>query len=83
MGQPQGEEPFEWRQAVLKEATILSSRLNLGDMPRALELMGTGKLHPARIITSVVSPHEVRDAFELMHDAPEHNIKAVVDMSKF
>ena len=82
MGQPQGEEAFEWRPFVLKEATILSSRLNLGDMPRALAMMRAGKLHPDRIITSIISPAEVKDAFDSMHDSPEQTIKAVVDMSR-
>jgi len=81
MGQGGSEELFFWKPFVLKEATIVSSRLNVGDMPRAVALMARGALHPDRIITHTVAPDDVQDGFEMMHDDPESVIKVVVDMA--
>jgi threonine dehydrogenase-like Zn-dependent dehydrogenase len=83
MGQPEGEEPFAWRPLVLKEATVVTSRLNLGDLPAAAALMAGGRLHPADIITHTVSPGGVGRAFEMMHSQPESVIKVVVDMASW
>jgi len=81
MGQGGFEEAFFWKPFVLKEATIVSSRLNLGDMPRALRMMADGLLHPGEIITHTIPPDQVEQGFRMMHDAPESVIKVVVDMS--
>ena len=82
MGQGGAEELFFWKPFVLKEATIVSSRLNLGDMPRALEMMAAGVLHPEQIITNVIAPADVQRGFEMMHSDAAHVIKVVVDMKK-
>jgi len=81
MGQGGFEEPFFWKPFVLKEASIVSSRLNLGDMPRAIAMMASGALHPELIITNTIGPDEVQRGFEMMHDEPSSVIKVVVDMS--
>lgn len=81
MGQGGSEEPFFWKPFVLKEATVVSSRLNLGDMPRALAMMAGGLLHPGQIITNTIAPDEVQHGFEMMQDDPGSVIKVVVDMS--
>ncbi len=80
MGQGGHEEAFFWKPFVLKEATIVSSRLNLGDMPRAIRMMADGLLHPAEIITDVIGPDEVQQGFERMHRDPGEVIKVVADM---
>ena len=81
MGQGGFEELFFWKPFVLKEATIVSSRLNLGDMPRAIRMMADGLLHPAEIITDTIGPDEVEKGFRMMHDNPGDVVKVVVDMS--
>jgi threonine dehydrogenase-like Zn-dependent dehydrogenase len=81
MGQGGSEEPFFWRPFVLKEATVVSSRLNLGDTPRALALMAGGELHPDHIITHTIGPGEVQHGFEMMESDPAGTVKVVVDMS--
>ncbi len=83
MGQGDAEEPFCWRPLVLKEASIVSSRLNLGDMPRAISLMAAERLTPQKIITHTITPDQVQHGFEMMHDHPDNVIKVVVDMSEW
>ncbi len=80
MGQGGAEEPFFWKPFVFKEATIVSSRLNLGDMPRAVALLASGNLHPDLVITHTISPDEVQQGFEIMHTDAAHVIKVAVDM---
>ncbi len=80
MGQGGLEELFFWKPFVLKEATIVSSRLNLGDMPRAIKLLAHGKLHPDRIITHTIAPDQVQQGFEMMRTDPARVIKVVVDV---
>jgi len=81
MGQGDADQPVFWRDFVLKEASIVSSRLNLGDLPRALDLMARGLVHPDAIITHTLLPKQVDDGFHMMHDRPDEAIKVVVDMS--
>ena len=83
MGQGEGDQPFDWRQLVLKEGRIVTSRLNLGEMSRAVDLMARGLLHPGRIITHTVTPDEVQSGFDMMHDDPENVVKVVIDMAGF
>jgi threonine dehydrogenase-like Zn-dependent dehydrogenase len=82
LGQGGYEELFFWKPFVLKEATIVSSRLNLGDMPRALDLMARGLLHPDAIITHTIAPPDVQSGFNMMHDRPEEAIKVIVQMNE-
>jgi len=81
LGQGGEEESFFWKSFVLKEARLLSSRLNLGDMPRAVAMMAGGLLHPREIITHTLEPGEVQKGFEMMHRDPGSVIKVVVDLS--
>ncbi len=81
MGQGGAPERFFWKPFVLKEATIVSSRLNLGDMPRALNLVASGALHPELIITDTIPPSGIQRAFERMHTDAGRVIKVVVNLS--
>ena len=81
MGQGEGDQPFDWRQLVLKEGRIITSRLNLGDMPRAVDLMARGHLHPEHIITHTVTADDVQSGFDMMHHEPETTVKVVVDIA--
>jgi len=83
MGQGEGTQPFDWRRLVLKEGRIVTSRLNLGELGRAVSLLASGALHPEHIITDTVGPDDVQDGFEMMHDNPDRVVKVVVDMTDF
>jgi len=80
MGQGEQVEKVYWREFVLKEATVVASRLNLGDFPRAIRLLEAGFLHPEHIITHRVP---LADAPQAYADLAAHKpgmIKAVVDI---
>jgi len=80
IGQGEQTEPVHWRQFVLKEATVVASRLNLGDFPRALAMLDAGMLHPEKIITHRVP---LADAPQAYADLAAHRpgmIKVVVEL---
>jgi threonine dehydrogenase-like Zn-dependent dehydrogenase len=75
----QGEEVF-WRPFVLKEATVVASRLNLGEFPRTLALLEAGRLHPEHIITHRVPLEAAPQAFADLASHKPGTIKVVVEI---
>ena len=80
LGQGEQIDEVHWREFVLKEATVVASRLNLGDFPRAIELIHAGRLHPDLIITHRVPLDQAPDAFARLADREEGMIKVVVEI---
>ncbi|MFP4055804.1 MAG: zinc-dependent alcohol dehydrogenase [Candidatus Brocadiia bacterium] len=81
MGQGEQTEEVFWREFVLKEATVVTSRLNLGDFPRAIEFLESGRVHPQHIITHRVPLAEAPQAFADLAAGTEGLIKVVVEIS--
>jgi threonine dehydrogenase-like Zn-dependent dehydrogenase len=72
--------PVPFKTLVLKEAEIIASRTSLGEMSRALHLLGQGRLHPDLLITDEVPLREITAAFaKIDREAPD-TIKVVVDV---
>jgi threonine dehydrogenase-like Zn-dependent dehydrogenase len=80
IGQGEQTEPVYWREFVLKEATVVASRLNLGDFPRALALLDAGMLHPEKIITHRVPLAEAPQAYADLAAHKPGMIKVVVEL---
>lgn len=80
LGQGEQTDRVYWRDFVLKEATVTASRLNLGDFPRAIALLESGRLHPDLIITHRVPLDAAPDAFARLAAHEPGMIKVVVDL---
>jgi len=80
MGQGEQVEQVYWREFVLKEAAVVTSRLNLGDFPRAIALMAVGFLHPDKIITHRQPLCEAPQAFARLAAKEPGMIKVVVEI---
>ena len=80
MGQGEQSDAAHWREFVLKEATVKTSRLNLGDFPRALSLLEAGHLHPERLITHRVPLEAAPQAFADLAAHKPGMIKVVVEL---
>jgi len=80
IGQGEQTEKVYWREFVLKEATVVASRLNLGDFPRALALLDAGMLHPEKIITHRVPLAEAPQAYADLAAHRPRMIKVVVEL---
>lgn len=80
IGQGEQTDSVYWREFVLKEATVKTSRLNLGDFPRAIALLEAGRLHPDSLITHRVP---LADAPRAYADLAAHKpgmVKVVVEL---
>ena len=80
LGQGEQTEKVYWREFVLKEATVVASRLNLGDFPRAIEMLEARRLHPDLIITHRVPLDEAPVAFARLAAREPGMIKVVVEI---
>ena len=80
LGQGEQTDEVYWRELVLKEATVATSRLNLGDFPRVLALLAAGRLHPERIITHRVALADAPRAFARLAAHEPGAIKIAVEI---
>jgi len=81
MGQGEQVEKVYWREFVLKEATVVTSRLNLGDFPRAIRLIEDRAVHPDKIITHRVPLSEAPQAFADLAAHKPSIVKVVVEIA--
>jgi len=80
LGQGEQTDTVYWREFVLKEATVTTSRLNLGDFPRAIALLEAGRLHPDRLITHRVPLADAPRAYADLAARKPGVIKVVVEI---
>jgi L-gulonate 5-dehydrogenase len=80
LGQGEQTEEVYWREFVLKEATIVASRLNLGDFPRAIALLEAGLLPPEAILTHRLPLAEAPDAVARLAAREPGMIKVVLEI---
>lgn len=81
LGQGEQIDKVYWREFVLKEATVVTSRLNLGDFPRAIQLLEAGLLHPDALITHRVPLAEAPAAYARLAAGEPRMIKVVVEIA--
>jgi L-gulonate 5-dehydrogenase len=81
LGQGEQVEQVYWREFVLKEASVVASRLNLGDFPRAIALLAAGRLHPDAVITHRVPLEEAPAAYARLAAREPGAIKVVVEIA--
>jgi threonine dehydrogenase-like Zn-dependent dehydrogenase len=80
MGQGEQTDAVYWREFVLKEAAVVTSRLNLGDFPRAIVLLEAGHLHPDKLITHRVPLAAAPQAFADLAARKPAMLKVVVEL---
>jgi len=80
MGQGPQQDQMRWRPFVLKEGTIVASRLNVRDVPRAIDLLERGRLHPELLITDQLAPADAAQGFEWLARKRPEVIKICLDL---
>jgi len=80
LGQGAQQDSVHWRPFVLKEGTVVASRLNVGDVPRAIRLLEQGKLHPELLITHQLRPASAADGFRWLAEHRPDVIKVCLDL---
>lgn len=83
MGQGEREHKFPWRELVLKEGTVVTSRTSLGEMPRALKLMEQGVLRPNVIITHEFGVEDGPEVFAKLASGDKSMVKVVLNLSSW
>ena len=71
--------PIFWKECVLKELQIVGSRVTLGDFPRALRLMESGKFHTELFVSEVLKLTELNRAFQVLEENPDEYLKILVN----
>ncbi|MDY7094843.1 MAG: alcohol dehydrogenase catalytic domain-containing protein [Acidobacteriota bacterium] len=72
--------PVHFKTLVLKEASIIASRVTRGEFPRALQMMSRGLLHPELLITEVRPLEDITRAFAQVEAEEPQTIKIVLEL---
>ena len=80
-GWPKGETPIPTDQIMKKELDVFGVRNSLHDFDEALELISTGKVDVAKIITKVVSIDDAPETVRDIEKNPGNYLKVVVNVS--
>jgi threonine dehydrogenase-like Zn-dependent dehydrogenase len=70
--------PVFWKQVAMKELEIVGSRVTLGDFPRALDLMATGRFHPDLLVSGEYRLDQLAEACEQLEANPEDYLKLLI-----
>lgn len=70
---------LHFKTLVIKEASIIASRVTLGEYPRAIRMMAKGLLHPELLITHNMPMRNVTEAFSIVDRDDPDTIKIVLD----
>ena len=70
--------PVMWNEVVLKELSIVGSRVYQGEFPRALSLMAQDRFHPDLLISQEVELERTAEAFKLVEEKPGDYIKFLI-----
>jgi L-gulonate 5-dehydrogenase len=78
LGQGPGEQPVAWREFVWKEAEIVASRVSRGEFPRALELVASGRMPAARLVSHEMTIGEAPEAFRMLDEGRPGTVKILL-----
>ncbi|MBN1894890.1 alcohol dehydrogenase catalytic domain-containing protein, partial [bacterium] len=68
------------RELILKEAVIVASRVSHGEFPKAIEQIRMGTVHPERLVTDVIGPDRIQDAFAWLDRDPAGHLKIILEI---
>ena len=68
---------------VIKEATLIGSRVTMGEFPRAIRLMAKELLHPELLITHQMPMRDVATAFEKVDREEPETLKIVLNAQEW
>ena len=73
--------PVVFKELILKEATIIASRVSHGEYPTVIEHLEKGLLKPDALISDIMPARRVQEAFEKMENDPVNNLKILLDFT--
>jgi len=75
-----GDEPLPllMKELIWREATIVASRVSQGEFAETIENLEKGNLKPDDLVTDVLEPSEIQQAFEMLAKEPEKHLKILL-----
>jgi threonine dehydrogenase-like Zn-dependent dehydrogenase len=70
--------PIRFKELIWKEATIISSRVSHGEFAEVIHQMDLGHLNPGLLISNVLPGNHIQEAFRLLSEEPEKNLKILL-----
>ena len=68
------------RELILKEARIAASRVSHGEFPGAIEQIRKGTVHPERLVTDIIGPERIQEAFAWLDRDPSGHLKIILEI---
>jgi threonine dehydrogenase-like Zn-dependent dehydrogenase len=80
----QGPDPYPvfWKPFVWKEAELITSRVTLGEFPRAIAMMERGLLHPDLVVTHELPIERAGEAYEIANDPSAGAVKILIKVAE-
>jgi threonine dehydrogenase-like Zn-dependent dehydrogenase len=67
-----------FKELIWKEARVVSSRVSHGEFAEVIGHFELGRLHPDVLISRTIHGSQAQQAFELLENHPEENIKMML-----
>jgi threonine dehydrogenase-like Zn-dependent dehydrogenase len=70
--------PLLMKELIWKEGTIITSRVSHGEFAETIENLEKGTLKPDMLISDIVHPSNVQQAFEMLENEPSKHLKILL-----
>ena len=77
-GQPA---PIVFQELIWKEAKIIASRVTHGEFDETIQNLAAGKLKPQHLISTIMKPEKIQQAFENLEKHPGRYLKILLDFN--
>ncbi|MFC2138841.1 zinc-binding dehydrogenase [Bacteroidota bacterium] len=71
--------PVLMKELIWREAKIIASRVSHGEFAETIENLEKGTLKPDALITDVLHPSDIQQAFEMLDAEPENHLKILLE----
>lgn len=71
--------PIVFKELIWKEARIVTSRVSHGEFAEVIDHLKNGRLKPDALISGKMHGSQTQQAFEILENDPENNIKILLD----
>jgi len=74
--------PILFKELIWKEASLIASRVSHGEFAEVIEQLDRGNLKPDLLISDIFPGNRIQEAFHLLNDFPERNLKILLSFQE-
>ena len=76
-----GDDPVDvlMKELIWKEAVIITSRVSHGEFAETIKHLEIGDLKPDALITDILKPQQIQEAFKMLEKEPENHLKILLE----